>query len=45
MDTLVSVPIRGEEHWTNKGSDVRLFMFEKYAGNPAKTIGTTRPTG
>jgi len=40
MDTLVSVPIRGEEHWTNKGSDVRLFMFEKYAGDPAKTIGT-----
>src|SRR6266850_7023599 len=32
--------IRGEEHWTSKGSDVRLFMFEKYAGDPAKTIGT-----
>jgi pimeloyl-ACP methyl ester carboxylesterase len=32
--------IRGEEHWTNKGDDVRLFMWEKYAGDPAKTIGT-----
>src|ERR1700704_3916714 len=32
--------IRGEEHWTSKGSDVRLFMFEKYAGDPAKTRGT-----
>src|SRR5215468_6000639 len=40
MNVLVSAPIRGEEHWTNKGSDVRLFMFEKYAGDPAKTAGT-----
>src|SRR5947208_8995206 len=40
MDTQVSVTIRGEEHWTNKGSDVRLFMLEKYAGDPAKTVGT-----
>jgi pimeloyl-ACP methyl ester carboxylesterase len=31
--------IRGEEHWTQKG-DVRLFLFEKYAGDPAATIGT-----
>jgi pimeloyl-ACP methyl ester carboxylesterase len=35
-----SAAIRGEEHWTNKGEDVRLFMWEKYAGDPAKTIGT-----
>src|SRR6266567_601657 len=34
-----TAPIRGEQHWTSKGSDVRLFMFEKYAGDPAKTIG------
>src|SRR5262245_41618558 len=33
-------PIRGEEHWTNKGNDVKLFMWEKYVGDPAKTIGT-----
>jgi pimeloyl-ACP methyl ester carboxylesterase len=32
--------IRGEEHWTNKGRDVRLFMWEKYAGDPKNTIGT-----
>jgi pimeloyl-ACP methyl ester carboxylesterase len=32
--------IRGEEHWTNKGDDVRLFLWEKYAGDPARTIGT-----
>ena len=32
--------IRGEEHWTQKGADVRLFLWEKYAGDPAKTIGT-----
>ena len=23
--------IKGEEHWTNKGSDVRLFLWNKYA--------------
>src|SRR5205809_4400392 len=32
--------IRGEEHWTNKGSDVRLFLWEKYAGEPAGQAGT-----
>src|SRR4030088_2778795 len=27
--------IRGEEHWTNKGSDVRLFLWNKHAGDPS----------
>jgi pimeloyl-ACP methyl ester carboxylesterase len=31
--------IRGEEHWTNKGDDVRLFMWEKYAGDPSGPSG------
>jgi pimeloyl-ACP methyl ester carboxylesterase len=31
--------IRGEEHWTNKG-DVRLFLWEKYAGEPSGRSGT-----
>src|SRR5438552_7162236 len=31
--------VRGEEHWTNKG-DVRLFLWEKYAGEPAGRAGT-----
>jgi pimeloyl-ACP methyl ester carboxylesterase len=35
-----SVPVKGEEHWTQRGSDVRLFMWEKCAGDPAKSIGT-----
>src|ERR1700745_3756130 len=30
--------IHGEEHWTNKG-DVRLFMWEKYAGDPSGPSG------
>ena len=34
-----SSTIRGEEHWTQKG-DVRLFLFEKHAGDPVATIGT-----
>jgi pimeloyl-ACP methyl ester carboxylesterase len=35
-----SAAIRGEEHWTNKGPDVWLFLWEKYAGDPKNTIGT-----
>ena len=34
-----SPAIRGEEHWTQKG-DVRLFLFEKYAPDPAGPAGT-----
>src|SRR6266852_2168751 len=32
--------IKGEEYWTSKDGGVKLFMFEKCAGDPAKTIGT-----
>jgi pimeloyl-ACP methyl ester carboxylesterase len=32
--------IKGEEHRTNKGSDVKLFMWEKCAGDPAHSVGT-----
>src|SRR5262247_1142794 len=40
MNKPVSTPIRGEEHWTNKGDDVRLFLWNKYAdpSGPAGTI-------
>src|SRR5262244_651172 len=38
--TTPSAAIHGEEHWTNKGSDVKLFMWEKCAGDPAQTRGT-----
>ena len=31
--------LKGEEHWTNKGSDVRLFLWNKYAD----PIGARRP--
>ena len=31
--------IRGEEHWTNKGSDVRLFLWNKRAGDPSGPAG------
>src|SRR3954465_3477307 len=42
MNISVSPPaaIRGEEHWTNKGADVRLFLWEKYAGDPSGPAGT-----
>lgn len=31
--------VKGEEHWTHKG-DVRLFLWEKYAGSPGGKKGT-----
>jgi pimeloyl-ACP methyl ester carboxylesterase len=41
MNKPVAPPatIRGEEHWAEKG-DVRLFMWEKYAGDPSGPEGT-----
>jgi pimeloyl-ACP methyl ester carboxylesterase len=32
--------IRGEEHWTTKDGDVKLFMFEKCGGDPNSAAGT-----
>lgn len=32
--------VKSEEHWTTKDGGVKLFLFEKYAHDPAKTIGT-----
>src|SRR3954467_8156363 len=42
MNIAVSpnVAVKGQEHWTNKGSDVRLFLWEKYAGEPSGPAGT-----
>ncbi len=31
--------IRGEEHWTTKGSDVRLFLWNKHAGDASGPSG------
>ena len=31
--------IRGEEHWTCKGSDVRLFLWNKHGGDPSGPAG------
>lgn len=30
----------GEEHWTRKGEDVDLFLWEKYVGEPANKKGS-----
>jgi pimeloyl-ACP methyl ester carboxylesterase len=35
----VQVRLPGTEHWTSKG-DVKLFLWNKVAGDPAKTRGT-----
>jgi len=36
----VQIRLPGTEHWTNKGDDVKLFLWNKIAGDPAKTRGT-----
>ena len=37
--TPIKTPVRGEEHWTNKGS-VRLFLWEKHVAEPRGEAGT-----
>ena len=32
--------IKAEEHWTSKAGDAQLFLFEKFAGDPAASKGT-----
>ncbi|HET7595549.1 MAG TPA: alpha/beta fold hydrolase [Burkholderiales bacterium] len=34
-----AVQVKGEEHWTKKG-DIRLFLWEKYVGQPGAKKGT-----
>ena len=36
----VQVRLPGTEHWTTKDGNVKLFMWNKCAGDPAKSIGT-----
>ncbi|MEZ5843588.1 MAG: alpha/beta fold hydrolase [Hyphomicrobiaceae bacterium] len=38
--STASNPLNGREHWTNKGSDVRLFLWEKQAVDQAGKKGT-----
>ncbi len=35
-----SAAIKGEDHWTTKDGGVKLFLFEKCAGDPKSTGGT-----
>src|SRR5512132_3149358 len=38
-DTTTTVAVKGHEHWTSKG-DAKLFLWNKVAGDPARTQGT-----
>jgi pimeloyl-ACP methyl ester carboxylesterase len=40
MNELATIAIEGQEHWTTKDGDVTLFLFNKCAGDPAKTLAT-----
>ena len=39
MDEMTT-SIKGSEHWTGKDGGVKLFLYEKCAGEPVKSIGT-----
>ncbi|MGQ0522232.1 MAG: alpha/beta hydrolase [Betaproteobacteria bacterium] len=39
MDQAQAVAVKAEEHWTRKG-DIKLFLWEKYAGQPGGKKGT-----
>ncbi len=40
MNEMTKIAIKGEAHWATKHDDVKLFMWEKCAGDPAKSVGT-----
>ena len=40
MNEMAKVAIKGQEHWTSEDGDVKLFLWEKCAGDPAKSNGT-----
>ena len=40
MQDMTKPAIKGEEHWTTKDGGVKLFLWEKCAGDPAKSAGT-----
>ncbi len=40
MNEMPKIAIKSEEHWTSKDGGVKLFLWEKCAGDPAKTRGT-----
>ncbi len=40
MSMPAAAPVKGKEHWTQKDGGVKLFLWEKCAGDPAKSIGT-----
>ena len=40
MNEMPKIAIKSEDHWTSKDGGVKLFLYEKCAGDPAKTRGT-----
>jgi len=40
MNEMPKIAVKGEEHWTTKDGGVKLFLFEKCAGDPAASTGT-----
>jgi pimeloyl-ACP methyl ester carboxylesterase len=39
-DVSKATAVKGEEHWTTRDGNVKLFLFEKCAGDPKSSAGT-----
>jgi pimeloyl-ACP methyl ester carboxylesterase len=40
MNEMATAAVKGQDHWTSKDGGVKLFLWEKCAGDPAKSKGT-----
>jgi pimeloyl-ACP methyl ester carboxylesterase len=40
MNEMATAAVKGQEHWTTKDGSVKLFLWEKCAGDPKKSTGT-----
>jgi pimeloyl-ACP methyl ester carboxylesterase len=40
MNEMAIAAVKGQEHWTTKDGGVKLFLWEKCAGDPKKSTGT-----
>ena len=40
MKKLKEHDVVGEEHWAKKGDNTKIFLWNKFVGDPANSIGT-----
>ena len=40
MKKFIELDVIGQEHWASKGSSTKLFLWNKFVGDPINSIGT-----